>query len=199
MKRAFTMVELAIVLVIIGLILGAVMKGQALINNAKTKRLYSLEQEIKASMLTYFDHFHAYPGDDPDAQTHLGTTDTKNGNGDGQIQPLSTNSIYAPNYHCTDNSKESCALWQHLRLANILTGGNSVATPRNPFGGGVAVGYWKIDNKTTNWIAFNHIPIDVARTLDAQYDDGAPHSGSIRSFKDYNSSTNDNTFLYFEF
>ncbi|PIX86479.1 MAG: prepilin-type cleavage/methylation domain-containing protein, partial [Nitrospirae bacterium CG_4_10_14_3_um_filter_53_41] len=54
-NKGFTLVELAIVLVIIGIILGAVLKGQELITNAKTKRTYNLQREVFAAIYTYVD------------------------------------------------------------------------------------------------------------------------------------------------
>jgi len=188
-RKAFTMVELAIVLVIIGLILGAVLKGQELINNAKQKRVYNLKQEVLAGIYTYYDKYNAYPGDDPQATIHLHDTATKNGNGNGFIDGLVTN--------CQDNSIESCALWEHLRLANILSG-SGVANPRNPYGGAVSVGYTTVQGKSANWIMFDNLPIDTARSIDEKYDDGQYDSGSIRAKDDYNGNKQF-TDLFFEF
>lgn len=53
-QKGFTLVELAIVLVIIGIILGAVLKGQELINNAKVKRAYNQQREVMAAVYTYY-------------------------------------------------------------------------------------------------------------------------------------------------
>jgi len=63
-QAGFTLVEIAIVLVIIGLIIGAVLKGQELINNAKLKRAYNQQREVAAAAYTYFDRYGLYPGDD---------------------------------------------------------------------------------------------------------------------------------------
>ena len=52
--KGFTLVELAIVLVIIGIILGSVLKGQELINNARMKRAFNQQREIIAAVYTYF-------------------------------------------------------------------------------------------------------------------------------------------------
>ena len=193
-RKAFTMVELAIVLVIIGLIMGAVLKGQELINNAKQKRLYSLKQEITAAVMTYYDKYNAYPGDDPKATTHLGSS-TKDGNGNGLIDG-------GLQYHCSDNSKESCALWEHLRLSNILSG-SGVDNPRNPYGGAAAVGYASIHNKYANWIGFDNLPEEVAMSIDEKYDDGKYDTGSIRASGSTGYDTTDDKDrirdLYFEF
>ena len=171
-KKAFTLVELAIVLVIIGILLGAVLKSQSLIGNAKEKRLHSLIQELQAGVLTYYDKYNALPGDDPQAQTHLDNNSTKNGNGNGLINNLITN--------CSDNSKESCAAWEHLRLADILSG-SGVTNPKHPYGGPVAIGYAKMPSGDySNLLYFYQIPKKVAKDIDQKYDDGKFDSGDIQ-------------------
>ncbi|WP_456392642.1 prepilin-type N-terminal cleavage/methylation domain-containing protein [Persephonella sp.] len=63
-QRGFTLVELAIVLVIIGIILGAVLKGQDLINNARMKKLTTAVKGWEVSLWTCYDRLGAFPGDD---------------------------------------------------------------------------------------------------------------------------------------
>ncbi len=79
MKRnqsGFTLIEIAIVLVIIGLLLGGVMKGQELINSAKVKNLANDFKNIPVYVYGYQDKYRALPGDDAQAQSHVGTTAT---------------------------------------------------------------------------------------------------------------------------
>src|ERR1035437_8854500 len=74
MKRnqsGFTLIEIAIVLVIIGLLLGGVLKGQELINSAKVKNLANDFKNIPVYIYGYQDKFKALPGDDALATTHL--------------------------------------------------------------------------------------------------------------------------------
>jgi prepilin-type N-terminal cleavage/methylation domain-containing protein len=61
--RGFTLVELAIVLVIIGIILGAILKGTELINNAKVKRLQNDLRGLEAAIWTFYDRTGRMPGD----------------------------------------------------------------------------------------------------------------------------------------
>jgi len=83
-QRGFTLVEIAIVLVIIGLLLGGVLKGQSLIDSAKVKNVIQQSQSLQAAVNAYQDRFRALPGDDIMATTHVPGA-TGNGNGDGQI------------------------------------------------------------------------------------------------------------------
>ena len=181
-RRGFTLVELAIVLVIIGLILGAILKGQELINNAKMKRLYNQYREVLAAIYTYYDRYGAFPGDDPTA--NIRWTGIPNGDGDGLIEGF--------NINCgTGSGGESCLLWHHLKLANIITGSLDNRAPRNPYGGSVGVGYTTVQALTTHWIGFDNVPGDVCLSIDQQYDDGVYNTGSIRGSGDY--GTNPNT------
>ena len=65
-QQGFTLVEIAIVLVIVGLLLGAVLKGQELIFNTKIKSTYNMSRETAAAVYAYQDRYRINPGDDND-------------------------------------------------------------------------------------------------------------------------------------
>jgi prepilin-type N-terminal cleavage/methylation domain-containing protein len=95
-QKGFTLVELAIVLVIIGIILAGIIKGQELITNAKIKRLYNAQKEIAAAIYTYYDRYGFYPGDDPQAATKFTNPAVTNGNANALIAEQSS-AISGPN------------------------------------------------------------------------------------------------------
>src|SRR5262247_2564099 len=89
MKRTqtgFTLVEIAIVLVIIGLLLGGILKGQEMITQAKIKNVMADFSGISAAYHGYQDRYRAIPGDDPNAGTRWTTTPAAvSGSGNGIV------------------------------------------------------------------------------------------------------------------
>ena len=181
-KKGFTLVELAIVLVIIGIILGAVLKGQEMINSAKIKRAISGQKEIAAAIYTYYDRYGKYPGDDNTASTRGGVwVGAVDGNGDGQVGGTAVTMFTCVTG--TGGGVEACALWDHLRRANLITGAAVDSTnPANAYGGKIGVAYFLLGTapNTVNWIGLSNIPADVGQIIDTQNDDGNYLTGSVR-------------------
>ena len=186
-QRGFTLIEIAIVLVIIGLLLGGVLKGQELINSAKVKNLAQDFRGISAAYYGYQDRFRASPGDDPSANTHVngGTNATTPAapaaRGDARVNGA---------FNSATNTDESFLFWQHLRLAGLITGTPTVASadyiPRNAEGGIIGVtGDPVLTAPATPYpgiffVCSRGIQGRYARQLDTQLDDGNTQTGSIR-------------------
>ena len=186
MKKAqsgFTLVEIAIVLVIIGLLLGGVLKGQELVNSAKVKNFVNDFKTVPLFIYGYQDKFKALPGDDPKASTHLGAsatlTPTAKTLGNGQIDG---------NYNSTTATDESVAFWQQVRLANLASGPtgfkDSIAAdlPSNADGGRIGIqGKSPITDMTGSYfVCSDGIMGKFAKQIDITMDDGDTAAGSVR-------------------
>ena len=83
-SQGFTLIEIAIVLVIIGLLLGGILKGQELITSARVRGLISQQDGIKAAFYGFQDRYRSLPGDYSAASTNIQMTTTgANANGNG--------------------------------------------------------------------------------------------------------------------
>src|SRR5688500_1187948 len=131
-EQGFTLIEIAIVLVIIGLLLGGVLKGQELITGARVRNLVQQQDGVKAAYFGFLDRFRALPGDYAYASTTItGMTATavcNNGNGSGDGRVTMTNN-------------ENILVWEHLSKAGFINGTYTCAAvfsptsaPTNPFG-----------------------------------------------------------------
>lgn len=182
-QSGFTLVEIAIVLVIIGLLIGGVLKGREMITNAKIKRVENDFSGVSAAIYAYQDRYGVLPGDDPSAATRFSGTwrTADNGNGNGNI---------SGGWSSTNNADESRKIWKHLRGAGLIAGpvDNTVASyqqPSNPFGGLIGIDL-NLYNLSGHNIVFGEIPGDIAQILESRGDDGLPNGGSIQG---HNSQT----------
>jgi prepilin-type N-terminal cleavage/methylation domain-containing protein len=159
----FTLIEISIVLVIIGLLLGGVLKGQELIENAKIKRMNNDFSGIASATYSYLDRYSAIPGDDKNADTRW--TGAAKGNGNGSLD--------------TATVDESANFWDHLRRSNLIVG-SGTDLPVHAFGGTISVadGYLNITGPV---ICMNQISGKRAEIIDRQLDDGKPDGGALRA------------------
>ncbi|HOJ12862.1 MAG TPA: prepilin-type N-terminal cleavage/methylation domain-containing protein [Deltaproteobacteria bacterium] len=170
--RGFTLVELALVLVIIGLLITGVLKGEALIQNAKIKKLVNQKDSLTAAYYAFYDRYNVYPGDEN--QASIPPNDTHNGNQDGQI-----------------TGNEYWYLFEDLVLAQIINGnynGTANSCPQNPYGSWAQI-QWNAALQS-NAVVFNAIPYDAAEQIDMKYDDGIYNTGAIRANSAYTTQTN---------
>jgi prepilin-type N-terminal cleavage/methylation domain-containing protein len=187
-SRGFTLVEMAIVLVIIGLLMGGILKGQELINSAKVKTDANDFKVVTAAYYGYLDRFHAVAGDDSIASTHLPNPAATN------ATPANTTGNGSINgaWDSTTQSDESYLFWQHVRLAGLLSG-NPVAggvnyLPTNSDGGRIGISGTNpmandaVQARGTFYVCSANITGRIATQLDTMLDDGVTNAGSVRAF-----------------
>ena len=178
-QSGFTLIEIAIVLVIIGLLLGGVLKGQAMMDNAKLKRTVNDYNGISAAIYSYLDRYGALPGDDPNAATRWGGAASGGTAGDGIIEGPWTIATRAAD-------DESSLIWEHLRQAGLIGGaipGN--IGPSNPYGGEIGVEDAAAEGTTGiatgAVICTGNVEGKNAEILDIQLDDGNGIAGDMQN------------------
>lgn len=193
MKRnqsGFTLIEIAIVLVIIGLLLGGVLKGQELINSAKVKNIASDFRNIPLYIYGYQDKYRAVPGDDTQVSNHLG------GAAVSASTPAATlgNGLINGAWDSNTPTDESIVFWQHVRLAGFAPGPTAIPPaitsdqdpylPQNAVGGRIGIESGSNNPpiagmKGSFFICSSHILGKFAKQLDTTMDDGVSNTGSI--------------------
>ena len=188
-QSGFTLVEIAIVLVIIGLLLGGILKGQELINSAKVKNLANDFRVIPTYIYAFQDKFKALPGDDAQVVAHV--------TGSTVATPAGTlgNGVINGHWNDASGTNETFLFWQHVRLANLAAGSTDPAVvaeyqPRNAVGGilgvsSLATGQPHITGMSGSYqVCSKGILGKFAKQLDIQMDDGNTQTGSMRTVLD---------------
>jgi len=150
-QKGFTLVELAIVMTIIGLLIGGILKGQELMQNARVTSTVAQVKSYEAALTSFRDEYQAYPGDLTSGSTRVkGCTtacDSANG-GDNIVGDSTFDSSYDLSSLTTGASAaagaatkadEGWLFWQEMMLAN-LTGGvtaEGVATAGTAYAWGI--------------------------------------------------------------
>ena len=184
--RGFTLIEVAIVLVIVALLLGGVLKGQELLTGARARGIISQQSEIQTAFYGFFDRYRAFPGDYsnavatiPDVGETCGVAGSLgNGNANGRVEAA---------------TGEHLLLWEHLARAGFLstrytcTGNAEVtvgSTPQNVFGQFVQLAY---DAQYASSVQLQHnfktgngMPSELLAEIDRKIDDGNALRGIFR-------------------
>ncbi len=182
-QKGFSLIEIAIVLVIIGLLLGGVLKGQELINTARVRAINNSVDGVTAAWFSFQDRYRSFPGDYSQADVNLQGAPAP-GDGGGTV----------------DTDAERANVWVHLQAAGYITGsydadatnttateyGCNVATcPDNGFGAGMLLSFGTEVRGTAGADAHElntgrGIPVEVIAELDRKVDDGNPITGAMQ-------------------
>ncbi|MGA8048979.1 MAG: prepilin-type N-terminal cleavage/methylation domain-containing protein [Burkholderiales bacterium] len=178
--RGFTLIELAVVLVIISLLMLVLFKGSTLIGTGQSQQVLAAVKDLGAGVTQFRSTYSYLPGDMPDASTRLpgvalcnpvGAPTTANGNGNGRI----------------DAAEVQCVT-EHLFRAGIIKSNapitfstsRGIVTLRVIARSASALG-GSFSSSTRNLIEVATVPCQIALDLDAKTDDGNFSTGNTRA------------------
>lgn len=210
-ESGFTLVELAIVMIIIGLLIGGILKGQELINNARVSSSVTQIKGAEAAINTFRDKYAALPGDIANAAARLPNCNAicasapVAGLGNGFIGPAGDVGAAGTMAATTEQG----VVWIQLALANMLTGNvnpsaagwaAATAVPDFNLGGkmfvanaaGAQTGIDGASALTGHILAAGSanlgavmgvetIRVSFIQGIDNKMDDGQPNAGSVRA------------------
>ena len=193
-QRGFTLVEIAIVLGIIGLLIGGFLKGQEMIQSSRVRTLAENASSVRTAYLGFLDRYDRIPGDWSAVQATVGIGAVVNNpaaaistSNNGRLDnPAGANAYAEPN-----------AMWEQLTKAGFIKAGypgtNAVPTtsngltPLNVYGAPIIVGrtneYMEaVTPRPVRLLVYvgRFVPVSAMRELDSKIDDGLPQSGSLR-------------------
>lgn len=194
-QAGFSLIELAVVLIIMGLLIGGILKGRELIESARLKRAVAQLNEYRLAATTFMDKYDALPGDFSKAHDLIHPS-LRNGNGNTIIEGAGL----AP-------GSEALAFWSHLAGAGLIGRPGPLAAqnqgdfgggaPESSLGGGFTIehnphglsGLWFImGTKNGDHGDGALLTPDQAMSLDKKMDNGYPTSGKVRAFDGSNVS-----------
>ena len=187
-QRGLSLVELTIVLVTIGLLLGALLFGQELLVASRSKAVILQMNELSAAVSAYQDRYRAIPGDDAQAQLRWNLTGVPaavpSSPGDGRVDGSYNQPAAVP-------EAESRLFWWHLRQAGFIAGATDPASPAvaaqqplNAAGGliGVTMGAGPTTVGLTGLLVCTaNLPGKIAIEVDTRLDDGKSAEGAVRA------------------
>lgn len=181
----FTLLELAIVLVVIALVVSSALAAAAVMSQARLRSLVNDHARLSAAIHMYRDRYAALPGDDPRAAIRW--SNARNGDGDAVISGWYDDVPPAdPSTMTVDaTTGETLLFWWHLRLAGLIPGPTSgpgaLAPPTSLVGNrvGVQTGYMGLGGLA---LCMDYVDAKLASGLESHIDDGNARTGIVRGF-----------------
>jgi prepilin-type N-terminal cleavage/methylation domain-containing protein len=194
-QLGYSLVEIAVVLAIIGLLLGGFLKGQEMIQSSRVRTLAENASSIRTAYLGFQDRYDRVPGDWSAVEATVGIGAVVN----NPVAAISTtNNGRLDNPSGANAYAEPNAMWEQLGKAGFIKAGypgtnavptqNNGLTPLNVYGAPIIVGRTNeyLDSASPPPVRLHvyigrFVPVSAMRELDVKIDDGSPRSGALRA------------------
>ncbi|MCW5623837.1 MAG: type II secretion system protein [Burkholderiales bacterium] len=187
-QRGFSLIEVAILMVVAGLLSVSILQGQRVIDNARVRAVMRQQDHVEAAFLAFQDRYRALPGDYRSAVDNIPQV-TASGNGNGLVEHETGTLVGA-----TGTPFEAVLVWHHLSQSGMLNGeypfnpnNISRSVPTNLWGGYINIAY---DNYYGDPSAApisrhtlktgNNVPVRVLFEIDQKIDDGQALTGRFQ-------------------
>jgi prepilin-type N-terminal cleavage/methylation domain-containing protein len=203
-ERGFTLVELSIVLVIVGLIIAGVLKGQELLENTRMKATLAQVEGIRSAATLFAERYQALPGDYPDSADLAAIVGVDWGNScdEDKKKPKDKKCDGDSTIEGDGITGETVLFWQHLAASKFIRGIEidpdpftagkvvyGVSLPSNPVGGGLTVFNEAMNGVLTHWLRLGTgeadpdgvLNADTGKIIDKKIDDGRPATGTVQT------------------
>lgn len=210
-QQGFTLVELAIVMVLIAIVTGIALQARTYVRNNRLNATITQVVTYKEAMQHFKDTYGFLPGDSPAARSILpdcsADTFCYNGNGDSIVGENSNNLIGSQAGTTSLPQVETTMFWKHLAKADLINtidqnkaivpARYGTTHPAASAGGGFTVHYFTFNTGITNYLKtalWMRMTNDLAGTsayavvtpleaaiIDRKIDDGSPYGGNVQS------------------
>lgn len=204
-QSGFTLVEMAVVIVVIGLIVTAVVSGRAIIEASESRAVMAEIRKHMQSFTQFSEKYRAYPGDYRTASTTFETAidalvAARQDGGDSEAAPSDYDGD--GNNQIVWADEEGTRAWLHMQLAGLTDGSYSgrgtdatlrVTIPASNIGGGGNGYYLNYNSEMQNHLGLggfveagginsrSAISPQRAEAIDKKLDDGRPLAGFVRA------------------
>jgi prepilin-type N-terminal cleavage/methylation domain-containing protein len=173
-NKGFTLVEISMVLVIIGIILTGILKGSSIIRTVQVNDAVTIVEDIRSATAIFKDRYHYLPGDLPYTVGEIPNV-TAGGNGNGAISGAESANVFGAG---GQNHLFNAGLIKKPTVSTWF--GGVVVSVRSTATSGVTAAFATLPN-VINIIQFTNLPCDVAMEMDTKMDDGNLATGNGRA------------------